>query len=608
MNLVLALIFIPLFAGIACLAFRRLPSLCRILSVVVFIVVFMLCIYLFAHGRLICNYGEISLFTADALAKLVCLGIGLFGLVVGVYSIGFFGAWERSNIYYGFLLMTEGAALASALANNILLLLCAWGFLGITLYLLINLGGGKAAGVAKKTLIIVGGSDALMILGVAVLCLITGRGLHLLSFGTGGNAIPLDSGLAVFAYLCLAAAAFAKAGAIPLHSWVPDCAEEAPIPVTAYLPSSLDKLLGIYLLARISLDLFVMNSAMRMVLMIVGAITVIAAVMMAMVQHNLKKLLGYHAVSQVGYMVLGIGTGVPVGIAGGLFHMINNCLYKTCLFLVGGAVQKKTGTAELDDLGGLARVMPISFACCLVAALAISGIPPLNGFASKWMVYQGLIEMGKGGGRLWVIWLLAAMFGSALTLASFVKLLHAVFLGQRSGALSRLKGKLGEVGPSMWLPMVLLAVLCIVFGVFAVGIPIKLFIAPAVAQPLGFIGLWSPTIATLLVLIGVAVGFIIYRLSIGYPLRESETFIGGEENTAEMAVSGVDFYQTIKEMGFFRGIYKRAEARAFDIYDQGRNLMFFVAALLRGAHGGVLPVYLGWCLVGLLILFFVLMK
>ena len=119
-------------------------------------------------------------------------------------------------------------------------------------------------------------------------------------------SIALNTKPAVWAYLCLAAGAFAKAGAMPLHTWVPDTAEDAPTPVTAFLPASLDKLLGIYFLARISLDIFQMNAAMNTVLMAVGSFTIVAAVMMALVQHDLKRLLGYHAVSQVGYMIIGI--------------------------------------------------------------------------------------------------------------------------------------------------------------------------------------------------------------------------------------------------------------------------------------------------------------
>jgi formate hydrogenlyase subunit 3/multisubunit Na+/H+ antiporter MnhD subunit len=112
----------------------------------------------------------------------------------------------------------------------------------------------------------------------------------------------------------------------------------------AYLPASLDKLLGIYLLARSALNLFVMNTVSNTILLTVGAVTIVLAVMIALVQHDMKRLLGFHAISQVGYMLIGIGTGNAIGIAGGIFHMFNNAVYKSCLFLGAGSVEKKTGT------------------------------------------------------------------------------------------------------------------------------------------------------------------------------------------------------------------------------------------------------------------------
>ena len=126
--------------------------------------------------------------------------------------------------------------------------------------------------------------------------------------------------------------------------------------------------------------------------MMVGAVTILLAVVMALVQKDYKRLLSYHAISQVGYMVLGIGTALPIGIIGGLFHMINHAMYKSCLFLTGGAVEKQAGTTDLDKLGGLARKMPVTFVCFFIAAASISGVPPFNGFFSKELVYDAALE------------------------------------------------------------------------------------------------------------------------------------------------------------------------------------------------------------------------
>ncbi|MDD5558018.1 MAG: proton-conducting transporter membrane subunit [bacterium] len=595
---------LPLAAGLACLALGRRRRACLALAFVVTAAVFALSLRLMGHGSfriLIAGEPPVPLAVADGLSRLVCLGIAFFGLVTAVYAAGFFGPWERLHVFCGFLLMTVGAGVAAALADNFVVLLAAWGFLGLTLYVMVGLGDG-AAPAAKKTMIVVGGSDAFMVLGIGIVWILAGGGEGLSAIGWSGRRIPLDGGAAWAAYLCLAAAAFAKAGAMPLHTWVPDCAERAPIPVTAFLPASLDKLLGIYLLARISLSLFVMDAGMQLLLMAVGAATIVCAVMMAMVQHDMRRLLGYHAVSQVGYMVLGIGTGIPVGIAGGLFHMVNHCLYKTCLFFGAGAVGTRTGTYDLDRLGGLARTMPASFAACVVAALAISGVPPLNGFASKWMVYQGLIEAGRGGGAAWILWLAAAMFGSVLTLASFVKLLHATFLGPRSESLRRSGVRTSEVGFRMAAPALALALLCVLFGVFALPLPIRHLVEPALGTRIAFPGLWEPALATWLILAGILLGLLVCAaLAVARP-RESGTFIGGEETEPGMALSGVDFYETISEMGILRRLYGRASAGAFDAYDRGRDAVLAFSEALRRLHAGLLPVYLLWCCGGLLLL------
>ena len=447
-----------------------------------------------------------------------------------------------------------------------------------------------------------------MLLGIILIWLKVGPETSIFSLPMDGISIPLVGGVAIAAYLCLAIASFAKAGAMPFHTWIPDMAETAPLSVTAFLPASLDKLLGIYLLARISMHLFVMNQAMGLVLLIVGAVTIIAAVMMALVQHDLKKLLSYHAVSQVGYMVLGIGTLNPVGMAGGIFHMLNHAIYKGCLFLCAGGVEHQAKTTNLDKLGGLARVMPITFVTCLIAALSISGIPPFNGFVSKWMVYQGVIEAGTGqglGARLWILWLIAAMFGSALTLASFMKLIHATFLGQSS---TKNRKARSEVSWTMWLPMGILAGLCVIFGVFAYRTALKTFILPAVPG-VSFLGIWSPGLATLLIILGLVIGAIIYRLgNLRKSLREDAPYIGGEVLPAEVRVTGVDFYNTIKDFALFKWVYRKAEEKLFDIYDLGKNFVNIFTKGLQKIHTGVLTTYFSWILVGLVILLFLLVR
>jgi NADH:ubiquinone oxidoreductase subunit 5 (subunit L)/multisubunit Na+/H+ antiporter MnhA subunit len=314
---------------------------------------------------------------------------------------------------------------------------------------------------------------------------------------------------------------------------------------------------------------------------------------------------------------LGIGSGHPIGIAGGLFHMLNHAIYKGCLFYSVGSVEQKTGTTELDKLGGLARSMPITFVCCLLAALAVSGIPPLNGFVSKWMIYQGLAT----GRSFWMmIFLVVAMFGSALTLASFLKLTFGTFLGHGSKD-SELPGVQESTGTyndaSWWMlsPMVFLAALCVIFGLFAY-IPLKNFIAPIINLEMAGISqtisigtaLWNPTLATVLIVIGLIVGILIYFIS-RIKMREVETlFIGGEKyelKTEKLLASGL--FESIEKTKFLGGFIRESGKGIFDIYNISSDLGLIGVNMLKRLHDGILSTYLAWCIIGLGILCFILL-
>lgn len=602
-------VVLPLLMGLVCLLIpNQAANLRSLLAVLTSAVVLALVWPLFQQTNLMLDPTPWLSLRVDVLSAFILLAVAFFGLLIAIYSVGYMKGHARHREYFTYLLWTLGVSCGVVLANDLLLLLVGWGFLALMLYLMAGISGPDAAGAARKSLMVIGGTDALMLLGIVIYWQLTG------STRMDGPAMPLDSPLAYAAFLTLLAAAFAKAGAVPFHSWVPDFGEKVDAPVSAFLPASLDKLLGIYLLARCVLDLFVPTPAIYGMLMLLGAVTVISAVLMALVQHDLKRLLSFHAVSQVGYMILGIGTGTAIGLAGGLFHMLNNTIYKSALFLCAGVIEKETGTTDLDRLGGLARLMPVTFLTCTVAALSISGIPPLNGFASKWMIYQGIILSGEGSGPGWVVWLAVAMLGSALTLASFVKVLHATFLCKPSPLV---QGKsIQENSTSMLMPMLVLAVLCIVFGVFAFQVPLGLLIFPVVQAEVP--GVWWSGLATVLILTAVFVGLIVYLLSMrGGRIRRVRTYIGGEQMrdvyiSGEQAtgqrnteVTGVDFYNTIEQLPGLQRFYVLTRDRVFDIYEILRNGFNYFVQMLRSIHSGILPTYLRWFVAGLLVVVWV---
>ncbi|OGB69945.1 MAG: hypothetical protein A2Y94_08820 [Caldithrix sp. RBG_13_44_9] len=547
-------------------------------------------------------------------SRFLLIFLGLFTFLTSLYSLGFFKDKKISQLYFPFLSFTLAGSAAIVLADNFFVFLVAWELVTLLLFFLIAMGQSKAAAMAAgKAFAILGFTDVALLLAVIALPVIYD------TWTISALKITLNDPFSIMIFVLMFIAAIAKAGAIPLHSWIPTAAESAPLPVIAFLPASLDKLLGIYLLTRICLDTFILpvDSTLSYVIMTIGAITIIVADFVAVVQNDLKRLLSYCAISQVGYMVLGIGTGNPIGIAGGIFHMLNHAIYKSCLFFSIGAVETKMKTTDLDKLGGLSKSMPITFTACSIAALSISGVPPLNGFVSKWMIYQGLVE---GRTTIYMIFLALAMFGSALTLASFLKLLYGTFMGQKyeekgTPVSEKTEGNYADVHWSMIIPMVILAILCILFGIFAY-LPINGFISPIINMQFGEISqimaigtaLWDPTLATTLLLVGLLLGGLIFYLS-RIKVRETEAlFIGGEkfETKKERLLAG-NFYEFLEKTKVLGGFLKESNRGIFDIYNLSSGIGSIAVNVLKRMHDGILSTYLAWCVIGLGILSFLLL-
>ncbi len=561
--------------------------------------------------------GDVSLAVElgpSALGMIVVIGSAVFSLLVAIYSVRAMAGQYWEGKFYAYLLWALGGACIVGLAGNLLVLLVGWEIVTLMLFLMVNQGRRDAKAGAAKAYAILGFADACLLLAIVLLA---GQPGGSANWSLSGPAVSAgDMGpIGYVIYALIMVAALAKAGAVPLHTWVPAISQEAPTPVMALLPASVDKLLGIYLLAMLALHMFRPDAAMQVVMMIVGAVTIIAAVMMAMIQHNLKKLLSFHAVSQVGYMVLGIGTGTTIGVVGGLFHMINHAMYKSELFLMSGAVSRAVGSDEIADGGGLARSLPITFTCATVAAMAISGVPPLNGFASKWLVYQGALSIPNRG--LGMVLIVVAVFGSALTLASFVKVLYSAFLSAPP------KGARQDRRPVkedffLTAPMVVLAIGCIALGVMP-GLAIEGLSEPAIvgvattgAMPVaadGVVslpqGLWSPGQATVLILLGIGIGAgLVWVSTFGRKIRIVRPFLGGElpePSDERFRVPGTQFYETIRKLPIIGGLLDSGEAGAMDLYHWSGKHGGSLVQMLRAQHTGLVSVYVSWCLIGLVV-------
>jgi NADH-quinone oxidoreductase subunit L len=491
----------------------------------------------------------------------IVLAAGFFTFLTVLYTLAFLKNKNAGNSLFTYILFSLGATNAAVLADNLIVMLFFWEGLLLAIFGMIAMGnraggnqaegrGSQAFKTAIKAFVIVGITDLCMMAGIAL----TGRLSGTLNI-SGIHLVP--AGVAGIGFVLLVTGAISKAGSMPYHTWIPDAAIDAPLPFMAYFPAALEKLIGIYFLTRICLDLYRLEAGSRLsiLLMSVGAVTIVLAVMMALIQKDYKRLLSYHAISQVGYMILGIGTALPVGIAGGLFHMLNNALYKSCLFFTAGAVEKETGTTDLQKLGGLARKMPITFISFFIAAVSISGVPPFNGFFSKELIYDAALQRGA-------IFYIAALVGSFFTAASFLKLGHAAFLGKLQPQNKGVK----EAPLPMLIVMVVIAFCCIFFGVFNY-LPLSKFIWPVLAGRLeahhlyGFPAHAVLVVITCLVLLGALAHHLIGVKINGSGLK---------------AVDHIHHYPLLYK------IYTLAEKKYFDPYEIGLKAINIFARILWG--------------------------
>ncbi|MGA2775250.1 MAG: proton-conducting transporter membrane subunit [Candidatus Omnitrophota bacterium] len=525
----------------------------------------------------------------------IMLSAGFFALLISLYSLSFLRDKNYAKHFYAYFLVTLAFVNGALLSDNLILLLFFWEGLLLTLFGMIAITKPESFKTATKAFIIVGITDLCLMSGIALAWFLSGT----LTI----SKIHLSSGsLASLAFIFLIIGAISKAGSMPFHSWIPDAADDASLPFMAFLPAAVEKLLGIYFLTRITLDMFALKpgSWLSPLLMIIGSLTIILAVMMALVQKEYKRLLSYHAISQVGYMILGIGTCVPVGIIGGLFHMVNNALYKSCLFLTGGSVEKQTGTTDLENLGGLRLKMPVTCACFIITALAISGVPPFNGFFSKELVYEGALERGK-------IFYLAAILGSFFTAASFLKLGHAAFFGKIREEHKKTK----EAPLAILIPMIVIALTCIIFGLFNY-IPIRGFIQPVLGERLeghnfsGFPANIMLTIATVLVLLAALIHHLLAVKIKGSALKAADhiryaPMLGAIYDAAKKRF--FDPYEIWLKISTVIAKFSFRIDRGIDwVYESFSVGLASIASMkIRKLHDGSYARYISWAFLGLIL-------
>ena len=473
----------------------------------------------------------------DAFGLFFGLIISTAVLISGLYSFEYMSHDDGLVHYYSLYLMLSGGVLGLVFSGDlfnvfVMIEIMTFSAVALTAFRTTKYGALEAA---FKYLVVGSIGSTCVLIGTALLYLQT----HTLNMAQIAALIPESAnGMTFVAFAFLFIGFATKAFIFPFQPLAADAHAVAPSSISVLISGVLTKT-GVYGILRVAYILYqsMDQESVRFLLIVFGTLSMFICVTMALAQHDFKRLLAFHSISQVGYVITAAGLGTALGISGGLYHAMNHTLFKSLLFLTAGAVLHQTGTTNLDELGGLSKRMPKTTVLFLIGAGSISGLPPFNGFASKWMMYQAAYEAAAARGNfVYVVALIFMMLTSVLTLASFIKVTQSAFFGQ----LPKKYEKIKEVPNSMVFPMSALAALCILTGILpnvvekyllgpatsailSVGKYIDTMmgagyaetmigVADAEAVPVGFAmsGYWNPVSWLVLLVIATAAGFVAF--------------------------------------------------------------------------------------------------
>ena len=511
-------------------------------------------------------------------------------LFSGIYSLKYMERDHHLGHYYTLYLMLSGSVLGLVLTGdifNMFVMIEIMTFACVALAAFRNRQKG-ALEASFKYLVIGSMGSSFTLFGITLLY----AQCHTLNMAQLSSILSTTHTPTTTLALGMLVAGFGvKAYLVPFHTPAADSYTVAPASVSMMFSGMVNKA-GVYGMIRLLYIIFrsMDSTAVQTLLTVIGAVTMFVGVTMALSQHDFKRLLAFHSISQIGYVITAAGLGTALGLTGGLFHAMNHTLFKGLLFLCAGAVFYATGSTNLDELGGLSKRMPKTTICFLVGAFSIAGLPPFNGFASKWMIYQATYEKAVTTGHIgYALVTVVALVVSVMTLASFIKVTQAVFFGQTPMTCRKAK----EVPFAMRLPMWIMSVLCLLTGVCYEQVD-KYLLTPAVKAAFGVtnyidkmmgqgyaaaagvsdilvepakLSLWNPVLWLILfVIVLAAAGIVIVtgKSSRGRVLETTSqevvdgkyaTFFGGEKSTFSQ-VGGSDLFWGFRKdwKGYFKVI------------------------------------------------------
>ena len=445
----------------------------------------------------------------DPLSIVMVLVVTGVGFLIHLYSMDYMHGDPRYPRYFAYLNLFVAAMLILVLADNFVLMFVGWEGVGLCSYLLIAFWFERksAADAGKKAFIVTRIGDTAMLIGIFLIFSHFGsvdfdRVLDPLASGTGEGSPALGQGMATAIALLLFGGAIGKSAQVPLHTWLPD-AMEGPTPVSALIHAATMVTAGVYLVVRTHV-IFEISDVALVVVAVVGLVTAVYAGLSALAQDDLKRVLAYSTISQLGYMFVAAGLGA---YAVAIFHLVSHAFFKALLFLGAGSVMHATDEIDMTRLGGLRRQMPVTTWLFAIGGLALAGIPLLVGFFSKDQILAAAYEAGRTG--IWVVGLIAA----GLTGLYITRAFAMTFTGE-----PRHRAHPHDPPALMRWPMIILGGLTILGGLLGASVRqgrIQGFLGPVVGEPEhaaahGLSELALSVIASLVALAGIAVGWFVY--------------------------------------------------------------------------------------------------
>jgi multicomponent Na+:H+ antiporter subunit D len=391
----------------------------------------------------------------DAFASFMLVLVSIISLTSLLFSIQYIRHLSMDWKYYGLFMLLLSGMNGVLLTGDLFNLFVFMEIALIAAFALVAYGSKAEEFEAAFKYAVMGAvSSTIILIGIAV----TYSATSTLSLALIAEILPQKSPVILLWVGCLFMAGFGlKAAAMPFHAWLPDAHSSAPAPISAMLSGVLIKALGIYVLIRIFFNVLGAPVIFMKTFLVLGAVSIIVGVFLAIAQWDMKRLLAYHSISQIGYVLLGMGLATPLGIIGAVYHLFNHALFKSLLFYNAGSVEMAVGTRDLKRMGKLSRLLPVTSNTSMIASLSIAGIPPFNGFFSKLVIIIAAVQAGQP------VFAFLAVIGSILTLASFMKVQRYGFRGEKE--IQKVKTHLGF---SMKLAMITLAILCFITSLMIV--------------------------------------------------------------------------------------------------------------------------------------------